>query len=521
MHADSADSNPSQIQKRSVSRFGRTALIVLLVAISTSAAIVIVKRFAFADSYEGEVLTIMSGIIGMVGLFWTIVLTMRGALRGEPLIWPFLIALLVFWIASIPMIGTWSADDRGGDNNWSYFHFICLPMVLPLLAISFSVGLPIFAWMYLRAIRSSDAKVQSSTKQKAWLYLNLISSVMFMGMLPFAFYAYGGTMGPNTKIKHWTTKVAHKMPRWLGDWDFRIMEVLSNQLTINARSYLLARGLVSSTLLIEKLEALGLNVDDRGIYFSYFARYYSEDALRWIRNQRSHIPPIAFNIDTAEHFAQFANDGEVRPLFELPHFEAMDYETQRGLIDGLMGRKDAKEYLLVIEALMAGKQSTTDLTWKFIESYADDATAIRLYIGMIGVKDLRSATTELTIQPRGDVIAAALMVPDVQKQQLVMSALLSRTSITPGSQIVRQRKVPAYRTAFSLLLNSPESLNRVLAALLVHQYSFALSQKAILQYGLATDSNRLLEFKPDKWRGVKEEDNQALVEDARRLLEKW
>lgn len=517
---NSAKTDTILLQVTPAAYFGRTALIVLLVATATSCAILGMKHFTGADPYDSGVLTILSGIIGVVGLLWAIVLMLRGAVRGEPLVWPFVVVLILLWAASIPMIGTWNDPDRGSENNWSYFHFICLPLLVPLLAISFTVALPVFTWKYVRAVRSETVQCVE-LKRNAWLCLILFSGLSFFGILPFAFYTYGATMGSVIRGQHWTLDASRKMPRWFGDYIFKITDMLPERFNIDIKYKLVTRGLVSQEFLLGKIEDTGLTDEDKEIYFRAFAREYSADALEWVRSQFNHNPPINLNYDTAGHFAEFASDPEVRPLLELPRFEALNESVKRGLIRGLIGRKNAKEYLPAVEALMAGSENTFDLTWEFLECHADDETGKRLYINMIGVRDLWRVTLELTIRPRGEVIAAALMISDAAKQRLVMEALLRRTSITPGSQVVRQRKVPAYRTAFSRLLDSPEMTNRVLAALLVHQYSFEMSPAIVQHYGLQKTEVRILDFDPNYISKVSDEDHHKLIEQARALLEEW
>lgn len=116
-------------------RFGRTAVVVHLLSILAAGMMFLIGYFQH-DLTDRNVFSAFGLAMGGVGLVWSIVLAVRAGYNKEPLLLPLLIPLMVGWELSIPLALLWLDPKRGYKNNWYEIHYVCAPLILPLLTFS-------------------------------------------------------------------------------------------------------------------------------------------------------------------------------------------------------------------------------------------------------------------------------------------------------------------------------------------------------------------------------------------------
>lgn len=465
------------------------------------------------ESYDRGVLEIFSATIGVVGSFWALSLLMRAALHGAQLIVPFIIALALTCILSIPMLGAWKVTGYEHlDAPWEYFHLTCATLFVPLIALTTTAAAPFFAWRYWCA-RDRPDPVRAALIRRAWRTLFWISGVLFAVALPFAFYAFGASR-PWQMHEHWTTQVALKMPHWFGD---RVFDALPRSDTVHISGMLILRRMVTPGSVIRNLESS----DDRGYYFDvhfeYFRRVYPAEALAWARTQFKYKPLMLRSSGVAEHFAEHAGDEEVKAQLTLPRCDLLNASTRRGLLSGLSGRKNANVFLPQVETLLSGHETTRKAALHFIVDSADDDDAKRIYLTLTG-EDLQYATSLYSIPPRGNAITAALMQADPEKRKQTLRALLASISQNSQVQIARLQSVPACKVAFARALDSGNRTERLMSALLIHFFSNELTSTLAAQYKVV---GRRLEFDVEHLENMPAANDAKLIEDARKMLNYW
>jgi len=503
-------------------RFGRSGILVLLVTLATAGAFGGVAYLIRDESASKDVLLPLMLIIGGVGLVWSIVLAIRAVANRESLLFPFLIALPIFWGLSVPLLQTWPETNRGTDDKWYFLHFFLFPLIIPQGVFALTMAAPPLLWFWRKTQIAEEAERPRLRRRTRKIFL-AIATAVFVLLLPFGFYLYGGTM--NRQAKFWTQSAVAEMPRWVGDVTFAALKGIPGSACERYAGEMVSRGLLSPRAMEEQIEAQILLVNRGNASYAFFAYddHSPKDAMALARKLMS-APSGAKEHTIAKYFTERAHPEELHAFFKPERFSALNSDTKLGLMLGVASRRDVSDFINDIEMLMKANESVaTQVSGdyfnaaRFLACEAEDEVAKRMFLSVInlGARSTDRIIEALMFKKRFSVLLTGLQHNEAPKRHLVLYHILQ---FTKERSIRRNHSVVEVRFLFSNLLNSADDLDRILTALIVLRLTDELSERMAQKYFLADYGNIPPGPTRAQIQAAGHAENKALVERALEVL---
>lgn len=495
-------------------RLGRSGLLVFAVSLATAGAFGGVAYLMRDQSASKDVLMPLMYIIGGVGLSWAVVLGVRAVANRETLLFPFLIALPIFWGLSIPLLQTWPEVNRGEDDKWYFLHVGLFPLIIPLGVFALSVAAPPLFWFWRKTQRADEAERPKLRRRTRKIVLTIATAV-FVLLLPFGFYLFAGTMAHD---RQWTASVIEVMPRWIGNADYALLRAVPGKYSDRMAEVLLQRGLLTPSKVQDEIEARvnGVGGTDPSEAFLSLSRQSPSDARALARKLMSTLTGSK-NDTIAAYFAEQSSAPELKMFLEPERFPALNGDTKSGLMAGLNRRKDKQVFVADCEALMDADTLSAGFAGIMLAGAADDTVLLRTYLKMIDRNDpnVERFTAILQSESRDSVLAQAIQKTEPPKRVSVLLGMLKRgVSLSSGRRL---RNQPKSMFALGRVLDSADEMERVSAALIILFDGDEMPAGTAMKYGLIRGSANSVKLTPVQLRIAGDKENRALVERARAL----
>jgi len=494
-------------------RFGRTALVVLAMTVVTAGAFGGVAFGLNVDAQTQDALAGLMYTVAIVGVVWSIVLSVRALKHGEPIFWPGTVLLILLWGASVPLLMTWTKSSRGRYDDLYFLHVLCLPALIPFLTFAFTLSFPLYLWKRRTALRSAESEQPFLLKRaRRWLIVSALLLLIVVG--PFVFYAYGGTM---YKKEVWTVGVVEKMPRWMGNLIYRCWMLLPASAQGSRSRALVEYGLISAEFhraLIDDAK----NKPDRFI-IKMFSKNHPDEAMAYAREriaQDDFSNPI-FESDLAFTFFQSASHAEIIEMCRVERFQKMPMEFLNGLLSRIYRSEEGHQFLDYARAWYAsGVEPAYSRGAQMLVLYGSDEEVLRVFEKSVDVNGLGSCFNLMQCLPKSREGFWEMFLSSANGKLMAHAHTQVLYNYQLKNALSRNRNLPA---RLAPVLAQSEPIISTSTALMILYIKDEITSELRDRY--IRKANRVKVVNVESIEAASEAERAEIIEKARAVLKKW
>lgn len=500
-------------------RFGRSGVLVFVVALATAGAFGVAGILTRDHAASNDVLFPLMLIIGGVGIAWSLVLAVRAVANRESLLFPYLIALPVFWALSVPLLQTWPEFNRGGEDRWYFLHAGLFPLLIPLGVFALTIAGPPLFWLVWKRNRAEESERPRLRRRARWIFFGVATAV-FILLLPFGFYLYGGTMN---RYEIWTLDAVRYMPNWIGDVDYFVLRQVSGKASERLATRMLDEGLLSPDTMIVEIANKGWVDVDRS--FSALLQKSRTHALKSARDAMM-SPSGPPDERIARYFGECGSVEDVENVMRTNGFSKLNPVAQKGFLDGVTTREDKFRFVAAADALVkesetapATQVSDPVFAAMYIVCSGNDDVVVRtmfMKILDVGGQNVMRVASLLRANNRSDILKLGFMRPEAPTRHAVLVGVLRQDLLEFG----RFSTAEELRVTYKQLLESSDEMDRVITALIVLAGERKIHEGEMLHYSLTPRGKNSNLSALQLGRSISPAEKQNLVERALELMSK-